>query len=244
MSWIDFVIRLLFAFILGAAIGVERQWQKTRAVLKTNVLVSLGAAMFVMMSSMTPGDASPTRVAAQVVSGVGFLGGGVILRDGASVRGINTAATLWCAAAIGTLAGSGFFLQAYIGALAVVGANFILRPIVPIFQRVEETIVTKTRLNTSYRCRLLCHAKDEANIRNLLLQSIQEKELTLTAIHSKNLTNRNSTKIAIVEIHLNFASSENANELEAIEQVVNAIKQQANVDRVSWELVAEDRGQR
>ena len=102
MTWADFVIRLLLAFILGAAIGIERQWQKTRAVLKMNVLVCIGAAMFVMMSSMVANDSSPTRVAAQVVSGIGFLGGGVILREGTSVRGLNTAATLWCAAAVGT----------------------------------------------------------------------------------------------------------------------------------------------
>lgn len=82
--------------------------------------------MFVMMSAMIPGDASPTRVAAQVVSGIGFLGGGVILWEGASVRGLNTAATLWCAAAIGTLVGAGLLFQAYVGALAVVGANLIL----------------------------------------------------------------------------------------------------------------------
>lgn len=67
MSWGDFAIRLLLAFILGAAIGIERQWRRTRSVLKTNVLVSLGAAMFVMLSAMIPGDASPTRIAAQVV---------------------------------------------------------------------------------------------------------------------------------------------------------------------------------
>ncbi len=87
MTWVEFVIRLLLAFILGAAIGIERQWQKTRAVLKMNVLVCIGAAMFVMMSSMVANDSSPTRVAAQVVSGIGFLGGGLILREGTSVRG-------------------------------------------------------------------------------------------------------------------------------------------------------------
>ncbi|MEL7011596.1 MAG: MgtC/SapB family protein, partial [Cyanobacteria bacterium J06588_4] len=108
MDWTTFAIRLLVGFFLAVGIGIERQWLKTRAVLKTNVLVTLGSAMFVMLSIMTPGDSSPTRISAQIVSGVGFLGGGVILREGASVKGINTAATLWCAAAIGTLVGSGF----------------------------------------------------------------------------------------------------------------------------------------
>ncbi|BAZ43551.1 mgtC family protein [Chondrocystis sp. NIES-4102] len=134
MTWIDFGIRLTIAFMLGMGIGIERQWLKTRSVLKTNVLVTLGAAMFVMLSVMTPGDASPTRIAAQVVSGIGFLGGGVILRDGASVRGINTAATLWCAAAIGSLVGAGHLPQAYFSTAAVVGANLLLRPMVQVFQ--------------------------------------------------------------------------------------------------------------
>ena len=135
MIWIDFVLRLVIAFILGVGIGIERQWLKTRSVLKTNVLVTLGAAMFVMLSVMTPGDASPTRISAQVVSGIGFLGAGVILREGGSVRGLNTAATLWCAGAIGSLVGAGFLVQAYFGTVAVVGANLLLRPMVQVFQK-------------------------------------------------------------------------------------------------------------
>jgi putative Mg2+ transporter-C (MgtC) family protein len=241
MSWTDFIIRLLVAFILGAAIGVERQWLKTRSVLKTNVLVSLGAAMFVMMSAMTPGDASPTRVAAQVVSGIGFLGGGVILRDGASVRGINTAATLWCAAAIGTLAGSGFFLQAYIGALGVVGANFILRPLVPIFQKIENTLVTAPPTSSIYRCQLVCQVEDEVHVRNVLLQSLKERELILTAIRSKNVVSSTSAYLGMVAIELEISPGENVNELELIEQVVHLLKQQTNVSQIGWQLVAEER---
>lgn len=135
ITWMTFAIRLLVGFFLAVGIGIERQWLKTRGVLKTNVLVTLGSAMFVMLSIMTPGDNSPTRIAAQVVSGVGFLGGGVILREGASVKGINTAATLWCAAAIGALVGSGFLVQAYVGTVAIVGANLLLRPLVEAFKQ-------------------------------------------------------------------------------------------------------------
>jgi putative Mg2+ transporter-C (MgtC) family protein len=128
ITGIDFGVRLGIAFILGGAIGIERQWRQTKAVLKTNVLVCIGSAMFVMMAAMTPGDSSPTRVAAQVVSGIGFLGGGVILREGSSVKGLNTAATLWCAAAVGTLVGSGLLSQAYVSAMAVVAANLKVKP--------------------------------------------------------------------------------------------------------------------
>jgi putative Mg2+ transporter-C (MgtC) family protein len=160
MTWIDFGLRLVIAFILGVGIGIERQWLKTRSVLKTNVLVTLGAAMFVMLSVMTPGDASPTRIAAQVVSGIGFLGGGVILREGASVRGINTAATLWCAGAIGSLVGAGFLVHAYFGTVAVVGANLLLRPIVQVFQKkIDDKLEPPKYSNEELRANVLAQTK-------------------------------------------------------------------------------------
>ena len=106
---------ILGALALGTVIGLERQWRQHPAGLRTNALVAIGAALFVSLSRLVPGDASPTRVAAYVVSGVGFLGGGVILKEGANVRGITTAATLWCSAAVGTLTGMGFGLHAAVG---------------------------------------------------------------------------------------------------------------------------------
>jgi uncharacterized membrane protein YhiD involved in acid resistance len=129
MTWLDFSARLGVALLLGGMIGLERQWRQRGAGLRTNALVSTGAAMFVMLSVMTPGDSSPTRIAAQVVSGIGFLGGGVIVREGLSVRGLDTAATLWCAAALGCLCGAGFQQQALIGALAILVSNILLRPL-------------------------------------------------------------------------------------------------------------------
>jgi len=99
-------INLAVALGLSAVIGFERQWRNRLAGLRTNTLVSLGAATFVIFAAVVPGDASPTRVAAQVVSGIGFLGAGLIFREGLNVRGLNTAATLWCSAAIGALAGA------------------------------------------------------------------------------------------------------------------------------------------
>jgi len=97
---------LAVAVSLGAVIGFERQWRNRLAGLRTNALVALGSATFVVFEALMPGDTSPTRVAAQVVSGIGFIGAGLIFREGLSVRGLNTAATLWCSAAIGVLAGA------------------------------------------------------------------------------------------------------------------------------------------
>ena len=90
----EIALRLGLALLIGAVIGFERQWRQRMAGLRTNALVALGAAGFVVFSSIASGTDSPTRVAAQVVSGIGFLGAGVILREGVNVRGLNTAATL------------------------------------------------------------------------------------------------------------------------------------------------------
>jgi len=103
-----FVFRLRLALILGALIGAERQWRQRMAGLRTNALVATGAAMFLMMGGLISGEGRQGRVAAYVVSGIGFLGGGVILKDGLSIRGLNTAATLWCTAAVGALSGLGY----------------------------------------------------------------------------------------------------------------------------------------
>lgn len=129
MEWHEFVLRLSTALLLGCAIGAERQWRQRMAGLRTNTLVAVGAALFVMLGMMIQHEASPTRIAAQVVSGIGFLGAGVILREGLSISGLNTAATLWCAASIGTLCGAGFVAQAAVGAVAVLAANLCLRPV-------------------------------------------------------------------------------------------------------------------
>jgi putative Mg2+ transporter-C (MgtC) family protein len=97
----EIAIRLGAALLIGAIIGFERQWRQRMAGLRTNALVSLGAAGFVVFSMTVSSDNSPTRVAAQIVSGIGFLGAGVILREGFNIRGLNTAATLWCSAMVG-----------------------------------------------------------------------------------------------------------------------------------------------
>ena len=91
----ELTLRLATALVVGAVIGIERQWRHKMAGLRTNVLVSVGAAVFCLIAALSDREASPTRIAAQVASGIGFLGAGVILREGLNVRGLNTAATLW-----------------------------------------------------------------------------------------------------------------------------------------------------
>jgi putative Mg2+ transporter-C (MgtC) family protein len=104
---LHFLLNVVSALALGTVIGLERQWRQHQAGLRTNALVALGAALFVSLSRLMGDENSPTRIASYIVSGLGFLGGGVILRDGLTVKGMNTAATLWCTGAVGTLAGAG-----------------------------------------------------------------------------------------------------------------------------------------
>ena len=121
-------INMGFALIMGAIIGSERQFRGRMAGLRTNALVSLGAAGFVTFAALYPEDINPTRVAAQVVSGIGFLGAGIIFRDGLNIQGINTAATLWCSAAVGLIAGSGHLPYAFALTALIVFSNLGLRP--------------------------------------------------------------------------------------------------------------------
>lgn len=101
MSYQDFLLRIGISFLLSFCIGLERQWRRRAIGLRTNVLVCIGAFLFVSFSMQTNAN-DVSRIAAQVVSGIGFLGAGVILKDKANIKGLNTAATLWCNAAIGT----------------------------------------------------------------------------------------------------------------------------------------------
>lgn len=131
LSEIDFIVRLLVAFALGCVIGFEREFRSTGAGLRTTALVATGAALFVLTSYqfIELGEASASRIAAAVVTGIGFLGAGVIFKDGVSVHGLTTAATIWCAAAIGCLAGVGMLTEALYGAVVILIATFALRPI-------------------------------------------------------------------------------------------------------------------
>lgn len=120
----DFIIRILIAALTGAAVGLERQWSNKSAGLRTNTLVSLGACIFVITSVLTTQDiGDPSRVIGQVASGMGFLGAGVIFRHGLNVQGLTTAATLWCSASLGCLAGLGYYLFAAICAVLVIAIN-------------------------------------------------------------------------------------------------------------------------
>ncbi|MDD2768519.1 MAG: MgtC/SapB family protein [Methylococcus sp.] len=134
-SLLDTLISLSTAFILGGLIGFERQYRQRTAGLRTNVLVAMGAAIFVDMANRLNGHEGAVHVVAYVVSGVGFLGAGAIMREQGNVRGLNTAATLWGSAAVGACAGADLILESAISTLFVLAANTLLRPVVDSINR-------------------------------------------------------------------------------------------------------------
>jgi putative Mg2+ transporter-C (MgtC) family protein len=135
ISLLDTAFSLSTAFVLGGLIGLERQYRQRTAGLRTNILVAVGAAIFVDAANRLAGHEGAVHVMAYVVSGIGFLGAGVIMREEGNVRGINTAATLWASGAIGACAGADLILEAGLATIFVLAANTLLRPVVSIINR-------------------------------------------------------------------------------------------------------------
>jgi len=231
MTELEFMSRLVMALSLGSIIGIERQWRQRTAGLRTNALVSTGSALFVMLAAITTADVtSLPRIAAQVVSGIGFLGAGVIMREGISVRGLNTAATLWCAAAVGTLAGAGWRLAAITGTVAVLAIHLLLRPLAV---RINRKPIDTADLETQYRVWLVCRSQDEAHIRALLLQSVAGAPLLLRGLHSVDQDDP-----ARVEVSAELISA-GRNDL-LLEQLVSRLSLEPGVSAVSWETIGQD----
>jgi putative Mg2+ transporter-C (MgtC) family protein len=165
-------VALLTAFVLGGAIGLERQWRQRTAGLRTNVLVSVGAAAFVDLGVRVAGADGAVRVISYVVSGIGFLGAGVIMKEGAQVRGINTAATLWATAAVGAFAGSGQFGEAILVALFVLAGNTALRPLA---DYVNRRPISPATTEAVYRVHVTCKPENVAEARDLLFEELEQR---------------------------------------------------------------------
>ena len=125
MEPLEFILRLLAATAAGAAVGLEREINNKSAGLRTNTLVAVGASIYLLIAlQLLEGTAAdPTRVLGQIVTGIGFLGAGVILHRGANVQGLTTAATIWCSAALGCVAALGFYWQLAVATLLVIMVN-------------------------------------------------------------------------------------------------------------------------
>lgn len=227
MSYTTFTERIVVALILGVVIGLERQWRQRMAGLRTNALVAVGAALFSSIAILMPGGSNPTQIAAYVVSGVGFLAGAVIFKEGFNVRGLNTAATMWATAAVGTLSGSGFTVEASIGAVAVLGANVLLRPIV---QRVNRQPLDHTELSQTYEISVVCSGQYEEAVRAAVLTQIHATTLLLRSLESQNVDAEHVQVSAIVAT-ISRADSK-------LERIVGKLSLDPTILAASWRLVA------
>jgi putative Mg2+ transporter-C (MgtC) family protein len=219
-------LNLIMAVLLGGVIGFERQWRQRLAGLRTNTLVSLGAAIFVVFEGQFE-DESPTRVAAQVVTGIGFLGAGVIWREGLNVRGLNTAATLWCAGAVGLLAGSGFWRHAALAAGLVVGINLLLRPVVTLVNRQP---LESAEIETSYVVNVTCRRADEAKIRSLLVEGFGVSDLHVRELESNDIEGSDRVEVTAT------LTSQKRREI-ALEYIVGHLSLDPSVTAARWRVI-------
>ena len=195
LGWDDNLFRLALAAVLGGAIGFEREYREREAGLRTHLLVCVGSALFTIISAygfhdfLTSGDqvvrADPTRIAAQIVTGIGFLGAGAIIRQGLSIRGLTTAATLWVAAAIGMAAGAGYYPGAIIGTVITLIALWPLRVgAYQVFERIrpeERSIVVDLRPDTKMTQLLEALEREKARIEHFQLEDERDRRIvTLT----------------------------------------------------------------
>ena len=174
-------LAMLTAFALGGLIGFERQWRQRTAGLRTNVLVAVGAAAFVDLGARVAGTDGSARVISYVVSGIGFLGAGVIMKEGAHVRGINTAATLWASAAVGAFAGGGQLAEAVLVAAFVLAGNTLLRPLVAYINRRP---ISPEGTEALYRVHVLCRPDAVSEARDLLFEELEGRHYPIREIET------------------------------------------------------------
>jgi putative Mg2+ transporter-C (MgtC) family protein len=226
MDLAQFALHVGTPLVMGLAIGLERQFRQHPAGLRTNALVCVGAALFVSRSRLMGDEGSPTRIASYIVSGIGFLGGGVILREGPNVKGMNTAATLWCTAAVGTLAGAGFPAHALIGTVTVLGLHLGLRPV---GRRIDARLKTAVDVETLYQMRVVCREQQEGMVRAVLLRHVNSLP-TMTI-------QRISTKVAEPEGQATVVADIFSVERDdrAMQDLMSRINIEPSVSSVSWE---------
>jgi putative Mg2+ transporter-C (MgtC) family protein len=185
---------LAAALVYGLLIGLERQWRQRHTGLSTHALVALGAAAFTSLAILLEGS-TDIRMGGQVVTGIGFLGAGLIMRDGLSVRGLSGAATIWATGAVGTLAGYGFLIEAAETTAFVLFINMVLPRLGQVIERYapEQEMVERF-----YVIELKCAASDEAAIRAKLLEAMTVQNLRLHGLESHSIADTGNVEVEAV----------------------------------------------
>ncbi|WP_019505677.1 MgtC/SapB family protein [Pleurocapsa sp. PCC 7319] len=259
ISWQEIAVRLLFAFILGSAIAIEKRWYLTRKFIKSNTQIAVGAALFAILASLN----SETIFSSQLIIGISIVSAGIVWQKQTDPQSINQVFKLWCAGAVGSLVGFGYFLPAYCGGLALVFANLLFETAEKEFiPNIEEditkeeiskknndaaasSITTKPKIEVieqsipttynevRYYCQVICPAEKEIEVLAMLVQLLKEEKLIPTGISSKKFANNNKI-FPEVEIEVNLVSDNNNTGSIKIQQVLAILKAKVEISAASW----------
>ncbi|MBB1091275.1 MgtC/SapB family protein [Rhodopseudomonas palustris] len=230
-DFLDTLLGLAVAFVLGMLIGAERQYRLRNAGLRTNVLVAVGAAAFVDLAMHLAGADGAVRVIAYVVSGIGFLGAGVIMKDGMNVRGLNTAATLWSSAAVGCCAGADLAAQAVALTVFVIAGNTLLRPLVNAINRIP---FDERSSEATYSVRLTAGSASADQLRDQLEERLEAANYPVADIEVETADHADDK----VEIVATLVST--SIEPKELDVVVADMGRRPGVEYATWETSTKD----
>jgi putative Mg2+ transporter-C (MgtC) family protein len=228
-DFLDSLVSLFAAFVLGTLIGAERQYRQRGGGLRTHVLVAVGAATFVDIGQHLNGNVGATQIIAYVVSGVGFLGAGVIMKQGSNVWGLNTAATLWCSAAVGACAGADLAFEAIALTVFVLAGNTLLRPLVnainraPLDQHATEAI---------YEVHVTTASEHLDDVRELLRDELDAASYPPQDIEVIERDQGDAELVAVL-----LSTTADPNELDTL---VARLEKNRHVENASWNLRTQD----
>ncbi|KKX49711.1 MULTISPECIES: MgtC/SapB family protein [Sphingobacterium] len=227
---VDFITRIAIAFALGLSIGAERQWRDKSAGLRTNALVSIGAAAYMLLSVYLYGadGGDPGRIAAQIVTGIGFLGAGVIMKDGLTIRGLNTAATIWCSAAVGTLCGMALYIEATIVTGAILFTHIAMGPFSDWLGALKSYKSRKVQ-EAFYLIKVTCKVEDETDIRSHIVGQIENRHTYLLRSVLRNVSVENANTV-ILNVKLSTVGKSD----DKIEELIFELTKVKHVQEASW----------
>jgi putative Mg2+ transporter-C (MgtC) family protein len=226
-DFLDTLVSLFVAFVLGTLIGAERQYRQRSAGLRTNVLVCVGAAAFVDLANRLDGADGAVRVIAYVVSGIGFLGAGAIMKEGLNVRGLNTAATLWASAAVGACAGADMAAQSVALTIFVLAGNTLLRPLVNAIDRIP---LNERTSEATYEISVTTDSRRAAEVRDVMNERLEAASYPVRETKIVFHANDN-VEVSAVLVPLAVEPGD-------LDGVVADLAKQAGVSHATWHVSA------
>ncbi len=227
-----FAVHLLAAAVLGAIIGLERQYTRHPAGILTNLLVCLGSFAFTAFSYLCfRNGVDLTRVAAGIVSGIGFLGAGVIMREGGNIRGLNTAATVWSSAAVGILCCINNLLYAAMVSAAIVFLHLVLHPISHRIDKLRKYDKSdNSKEEALYHISVVCPDEAELEVRKNIMSIIKnEPEALLHTLETVNIPNEDNKKIRA------YISTQTSND-SLIESLITKVGKNEEIISAGWKI--------